>query len=681
VARTDAGRAPAVLALVVAIAGAAASLLPPVALLEETAGLPLLFRLRGARTPPPAVAVVGIDRRSSEALGLPADPQRWPREAHAALLAALAGARVVAFDLFFTEAGPAAGDAAFAAAIRGHGNVLLATRLRQDRVPAGGAEIVRLELVPPTPALAAAARGTAPFPLPVVPLRVSRWWRSVPEAGDVATMPVAAVRVFAEAPTQADTGAPTRAGATATGGPVPAAAPGPARQVLNFYGPPGTIPLLPYAQLVARGADGGFRPVATPDVAGRIVFVGYTEREPSEQKDTFYYAFSADDGRNIPGVEVAATAAANLLDGRPVRVPGRGAELGALIGFGLAASAVARRLRPAAGALALAALGGAWLAGAGAAFATADLWLPLLVPVGLQLPLAFVGALLLRYRDTRRQRERIAAAMGRYLPPRAVARLATATREGGAPAEEVFSACLATDAAGYANLSETLGPAELRELLNRYYGLLFAEVEQRGGIVSDVVGDAMLALWPGPGPDPALRRAACTAALAIAAATARPGEPAALPTRIGVDCGPVALGDVGAGGHYEFRAVGDIVNTAARVEALNKPLGTRVLVTAATLAGLDGFDARPLGRFILPGKTTPVAICELRPPGTDPRTAVAFAVALAELHAGRVAAAAAGFTALADGDGPARFYADLCDRVAAGTAALVDGDAVRVAAG
>lgn len=664
-ARTDIGRAPAVLALAVAIAGAVASLFPPVALLEETAGLPLLFRLRGERAPPPAVAVVGIDRRSSEALGLPADPQRWPREAHAALLAALTGARVVAFDLFFTEAGPPAGDAAFAAAIRGHGNVLLATRLRQDRVPAGGAEIVRLELVPPTPALAAAARGTAPFPLPVVPLRVSRWWLSVPEAGDVATMPVAAVRAFA----------------TASGAPAPVASPGPARAVLNFYGPPGTIPVLPYAQLVARGPGGDFRPVATPDLAGRIVFVGYTEREPSEQKDTFYYAFSADDGRNIPGVEVAATAAGNLLDGRPVRVPGRGAELAVLLGFGLAASTTARRLRPAAGALALASLGGAWLAGASAAFAAADLWLPLLVPVALQLPLAFVGALLLRYRDTRRQRERIAAAMGRYLPPRAVARLATATREGGAPAEEVFSACLATDAAGYANLSETLGPAELRELLNRYYALLFAEVEQRGGIVSDVVGDAMLALWPGPGPDPALRRAACTAALAIAAATARPGEPAALPTRIGVDCGPVALGDVGAGGHYEFRAVGDIVNTAARVEALNKPLGTRVLVTAATLAGLDGFDARPLGRFILPGKTTPVAICELRPDGANRSSTAAFATALADLHAGRVAAAAAGFAALADTDGPARFYADLCGRVAAGTAALVDGDAVRVTAG
>jgi adenylate cyclase len=75
--------------------------------------------------------------------------------------------------------------------------------------------------------------------------------------------------------------------------------------------------------------------------------------------------------------------------------------------------------------------------------------------------------------------------------------------------------------------------------------------------------------------------------------------------------GYISLGNVGAMDHYEYRAVGDIVNTASRMEGLNKYLGTQILVSDEVLDQLDGFFKRRLGKFVLAGKSKPVEIYEL----------------------------------------------------------------------
>ena len=74
------------------------------------------------------------------------------------------------------------------------------------------------------------------------------------------------------------------------------------------------------------------------------------------------------------------------------------------------------------------------------------------------------------------------------------------------------------------------------------------------------------------------------------------------------------LGNVGAVDHYEYRAVGDIINTATRIEGLNKLLGTEILVSTSVIENLSGFVTREMGKFILKGKTFPVSIFELIAP-------------------------------------------------------------------
>ena len=120
------------------------------------------------------------------------------------------------------------------------------------------------------------------------------------------------------------------------------------------------------------------------------------------------------------------------------------------------------------------------------------------------------------------------------------------------------------------------------------------------------------------------------------------------------------LGNIGAEQRYEYRAVGDIVNTASRIQGLNQLLGTRVLVSAATLADVE-LPARDVGTFLLRGKRLPVRVLEPTGAGCrlDEHGLAAFAAALAAFRRGDWQDAHDGFAALSrrfPGDGPSRYY-------------------------
>jgi adenylate cyclase len=222
-------------------------------------------------------------------------------------------------------------------------------------------------------------------------------------------------------------------------------------------------------------------------------------------------------------------------------------------------------------------------------------------------------------------------------------------------------------------LAETLTPDELGTLMNDYYDVLFTEVERSGGVVTDVVGDAMMAIWATATPNSAMRARACHGALAIAAAIARfnrlPGR-RPLPTRFGLHSGPIRLGNIGGARHVQFRAVGDIVNAASRVEGLNKLLGTRILASTETLDGVTGLVTRELGTFLLAGKSLPLVVHELLGVAGTVDDAVLrrherFATALATFRNGDWAAARDLFGVVrgeCPDDGPVQFYLTLCSR-------------------
>ncbi len=714
----------AALGLVVGLLGVLAGFVPWVAKMEDRAGLPWLFSLRGPRPVPAGIVLVSIDEHTGTALGLPAEPADWPRTIFAGLVDVLRAneARLIVFDVFFPDRGAAADDQVLAAAMTRAGNVLVTARLDREML----AGLLRVELELPQADVSAAAAGVAPFPLPVAPVQISQFWTFHAGAGDLPTLPALAAHqavagslpelarratatcpavVFSTTVPQAGLAAAdvlrTRRAqvfaappacrrkllreATARPGDLAVLAnlyAGAPSRYLNYYGAPGSFPALRFQDLLRA-------PPAVGALHDKLVFVGFTARDPVGQEDSFFTVFSDDAGLNLSGVEIAATATANLLAGdglRPLPVP---AAAALVVAWGVVLGFVCRLLPGATGAAASACGALGWLLAALWCFGSRQLWLPVMVPIFLQVPLAIGGGLLMQFRHARVQRARIAAALGRYVPTQLVDRLAEGGVSATASAAEFYGTCMATDASRYTPLAETLTPEALGLTLNAYFDILFAEVERHGGAVADILGDAMMAIWVSGRPGSGIERRACEAALAILAGLElrqAAGLHAALPTRIGLHAGIVHWGTVGARGRLEIRAVGDIVNTAARIEGLNRYLGTRVLASAAALAGCDGLRERAVGRFLLAGKSQPVAVHELLAPAAAAETdrLACFARALALFQEGSWRVAWPLFQECAEWARPgavrdpvAAFYAGLCVRFERdGTAGLVAGAVV-----
>jgi adenylate cyclase len=209
-------------------------------------------------------------------------------------------------------------------------------------------------------------------------------------------------------------------------------------------------------------------------------------------------------------------------------------------------------------------------------------------------------------------------------------------------------------------------PEQLSDFLNHYFEALFGRVASHGGFVSDVVGDAMLAIWPHRSVDTHERL--LHALLEMRDAAQQFNERLAgnrLMTRFGVDWGRVALTTVGAHAHYEYRAVGDAVNTAARIQELNKKLGTRVLLSRPAIGeAADQFLVRDLGHFLLRGKTHAVHVFELvesKSVATAEQgdLCARFAECIAAIKADDHSAALGRFRKIGDdfpADGPTAFY-------------------------
>jgi adenylate cyclase len=177
--------------------------------------------------------------------------------------------------------------------------------------------------------------------------------------------------------------------------------------------------------------------------------------------------------------------------------------------------------------------------------------------------------------------------------------------------------------------------------------------------------------WTAPQPDAGARSRACHAALdaiqGIERFNAR-HAPFRLPTRIGLHAGWVYVGHAGGGGRFVFGVIGDIANTASRIEDLNKHVGTHLLASATVVDGLDDLLVRPLGDFLLAGKSEPLAVFEILARAAEATAAEAdlcgkFGEALQAFRGRAWNDAAERLERLLDdfpGDGPSTFYLARC---------------------
>ena len=161
---------------------------------------------------------------------------------------------------------------------------------------------------------------------------------------------------------------------------------------------------------------------------------------------------------------------------------------------------------------------------------------------------------------------------------------------------------------GFTPLVESLDPRDLSSLLSGYLECMTEIVFAHEGTVAKIIGDAIHVLFGAPGEQPDAASRAITARSRSTRAEryrlewkarAR-GAPLGV-TRIGVHAGPAIVGNFGGGRLFDYTAYGDTINAAARLEAVNKQLGTRICVSAAAAERAEGFSGRPVGDLLLQG--------------------------------------------------------------------------------
>jgi class 3 adenylate cyclase len=320
--------------------------------------------------------------------------------------------------------------------------------------------------------------------------------------------------------------------------------------------------------------------------------------------------------RTVPGVFAHAAAVEQVLTGNLVSPLSTGASAVVAGFYGLAGAAVGIAFTPWVAAVATVLLGLGLFAVALVALPL-GFWIPLALPAG-----AGVGGMILAYLARfvveERRRRRVQRAFNHYLAPSIVSRLADSDSELRLGGERREVTVMFADLSGFTALSGRLGPEELTSLTNAYLGLLVKEVEATNGYVDKFIGDAVMAVWGAPLADADHALHAAQAALAGLAAVNRAKAEAdakGLPgysVKMGLNSGPAVIGNVGAPARYNYTAIGETVNVAARLEGMPHDYSCPIVIGPATAAAIaDHYVVCELDWVQVKGKAEAIAVYDL----------------------------------------------------------------------
>jgi adenylate cyclase len=512
--------------------------------------------------------------------------QAWPRAKHAELLDKLAKASVkkVIFDVLFLDAGADKRvDQTLAASIGKVPVILGADSLMRDYSSGSGSFKIEELLMPFEPFhKAAAGIGLVGFP---------------EDDGYVRRFMTTRTAQTKEFQTLSESAANKQK-----------SDPGPsARDLINYYGPAGTIPFAHYYQIIDKE-----HPFPAEALKGKIVFVGLvlqTDVGPS-QKDIFMTSF----GR-VFGTEIHATAALNLIYKNWISRASAAKELGilSLVAFIICSSIF--MLRPLWGALIT--VGGviAWFS-IGYISLTNNLFIPGFTLTAIIAPLCLLGSVLYYYFVTRKAELKMLSAFELYVSPQMAKEVAANQTSLSLGGEKVWATAMFTDIQGFTSLAETMPAEQVSAMLNAYFTEVMDVVFKNDGTLLKFIGDAIFVIWGAPVRINNHAEKACQTALAIQQEVKRFNNTKRFPpllTRIGVHTGPMVVGNLGSSKRFDYTAIGDSVNLASRIEGINKYFGTLIIVTEETKKELAGsnFNLLPLGSIKAAGKDEPVKLFTL----------------------------------------------------------------------
>lgn len=396
----------------------------------------------------------------------------------------------------------------------------------------------------------------------------------------------------------------------------------------------------------------------------------------SERFRTPFYDYVFGDGEYAGwtyGVEVHANALQNLLERKYMRPFGTAVAL--LLLFAMALTAVGVTFRQ----------GAKWGAAAVVMFVVLTGWIAIeaftragtvipLIGTALAGVLGYTGAVAYVSIVEGREKRLIRGAFSKYVPPGVVDDLVADPSRLKLGGEKRTISILFSDIAGFTSMSEVLEPEALVSILNEYLDEMSDIVFDEMGTLDKYIGDAIMALWGAPSsmPDHALR--SCRAALRMQQRLTELNSEweqqgatwPALHIRIGVNTGAPVVGNIGGARRFDYTALGDAVNLAARLEPACKMYGVNIIIAEPTRAGAgDAVVVRELDMLAVYGKAEPVRVYELVGLSTDPIAAERVEV-LQHYESGLAAYRSSDFEMarqyfgaaleLAPADGPSKLY-------------------------
>ncbi len=201
------------------------------------------------------------------------------------------------------------------------------------------------------------------------------------------------------------------------------------------------------------------------------------------------------------------------------------------------------------------------------------------------------------------QRARLHGALRRYLGDNVAEMVAARPSFIDVGGRTQTVSVLHADVRGYTTMAEETPPDRVVSLLLRYHGAAAKAIRASGGTIDRFAGDAILALWNAPAPQPDHVRLALRGALAMRDAARGTGDE--LGYGVGVHTGEAMVGNLGSDEYQNFTAIGDTVNVAARLQS--RAQAGEVICSAAALAAAgEGVRVTPLGALELKGRRTPV---------------------------------------------------------------------------
>ncbi|MBI5421918.1 CHASE2 domain-containing protein [Candidatus Peregrinibacteria bacterium] len=383
------------------------------------------------------------------------------------------------------------------------------------------------------------------------------------------------------------------------------------RMNLNFFGPPNSFSSISFVDVLEnRFID---RQSGLPlDLGGKMVLIG---EMGTGLHDEQYVPTSQ--GRPMPGVEIHANALQTLLTGQflvdqsPVGIWGVSmAVLVLALGLFLFLGIVSSVAILVVGCLIYTIV--SWIA------FEYGLILNTVYPY-LAITLMFTVAYLYRYFTEARHARHTERAFSKYVSHHVVRRILENPHELKLGGEKRELTVLFSDIAGFTTISEKVAPEKLVEQLNEYLDAMTGIILDTDGTLDKYIGDAIMAFWGAPlhQPDHAIR--ACMAALdyqkkLIELRKIWEGR-GQLPfhARIGINTGPMIVGNVGSNRRFDYTVIGDAVNLSARLEGVNKVYDTSILINETTYQQAKAhIEVRAIDLLTVKGKTHPVEVYELQ---------------------------------------------------------------------